>query len=100
MIHCRSLTKTAGHRPPLQSGIAPINGRCRAVSQIMSRLTEKTYWDSVHVGEQKQVMPPALKPEEIGRTGATGLKANIKNFLGRSVLERISNYDDYLLTSV
>jgi SAM-dependent methyltransferase len=66
----------------------------------MSRLTEKTYWDSVHVGEQKQVMPAANKAEELSRADTTGLKANIKKFLGRSVLERISNYDDYLLTSV
>jgi SAM-dependent methyltransferase len=66
----------------------------------MSRLTDKTYWDSVHVGEQNQIAPPALQPETLTGTGAAGLKGSIKKFLGRSVLERISNYDDYLLTSV
>jgi len=66
----------------------------------MSRLNEKTYWDSIHVREQEEVEAAARPDQELAGNNPATLKSRIKKLLGKSVLERISNYDGYLLTQV
>jgi SAM-dependent methyltransferase len=67
----------------------------------MPRLTKKTYWDSIHVREQEEQAALDAQPDqELTGDKPETLKGRIKKLLGKSVLGRISNYDDYLLTQV
>jgi SAM-dependent methyltransferase len=67
----------------------------------MSRLTQKTHWDSVHHYEQEHFFPSGVVTES---THDVPLKAkavrSIKRLLGPGVLERMTAYDDYLLWKV
>jgi len=72
------------------------------MKRAMKKLSEQRYWDSVH----QQTGQAASSPAKQARDGEAvveatpGLKAKIKRFLGRDLLERMTNYDDYLLHEV
>ena len=68
----------------------------------MSKLTEKTHWDSVHVGEQKHLFDSRrAEQKEQSSPGATQRAIHaVKKFVGPKVLQGIACYDDYLLWDV
>src|SRR5438477_436197 len=59
----------------------------------MSKLTEKTHWDGVHLGESQRL----FRTRENARASAVH---TFKKLIGPKILERISGYDDYLLWDV
>jgi 2-polyprenyl-3-methyl-5-hydroxy-6-metoxy-1,4-benzoquinol methylase len=59
----------------------------------MSKLTEKTHWDGVHLGESQRMS----RTRESARASAVN---TFKRLLGPKVIQRISGYDDYLLWDV
>ncbi|MFN2454906.1 MAG: hypothetical protein ABR577_11865 [Pyrinomonadaceae bacterium] len=68
----------------------------------MNKLSEKEYWDSVHVGE-KQSLSSAhqVQESEHRRPSVKGrVKAKVKKILGKRTLEYLTSYDDYLLWNV
>src|ERR1041385_1157917 len=66
----------------------------------MSRLTQRTYWDSVHVLEQREFSDAVLIRESSHVPPRKRFTGILKKCLGRTILERISSYDDYLLWDV
>jgi 2-polyprenyl-3-methyl-5-hydroxy-6-metoxy-1,4-benzoquinol methylase len=67
---------------------------------MTSRLTRRNYWDSVHVGEQEQFSAAVPVKAEHNLTFSKRFAGALKKFLGKTVLDRLSNYDDYLLWNV
>jgi SAM-dependent methyltransferase len=67
----------------------------------MSKLTQKTHWDSVHLHEREHFFPSQVAPDatlEVPlRAKAVG---TVKRLLGKTMLERMTAYDDYLLWKV
>jgi SAM-dependent methyltransferase len=57
----------------------------------MSKLTEKSHWDLVHLGEQERLF-------QLGRYRS--LAQRLKDLLGPELLAKMSAYDDFLLWDV
>src|SRR2546430_10201924 len=70
------------------------------MSKPMPQLTEQDYWDEVHAGEQREFSStvPLDQPSEFPLTQR--LARAIKKCLGKTTLERMTAYDDYLLWNV
>lgn len=67
----------------------------------MAKLSEQEHWDSVHqrAGDALARAGQVETAEPVGAPRG-GLKDAIKKLLGRDLLERMTNYDDYLLHEV
>ncbi len=70
----------------------------RAVQKTlrMSKLTEKTHWDTVHLGEQERL----FYSEAENVPASIRARRGIKKLLGSKLLEKISGYDDYRLWDI
>ena len=66
----------------------------------MSKLTEQTYWDAIHVGEQSQFSTTVLNAQREHLPLRKRLTRAAKEILGSTTLDRMSAYDDYLLWNV
>ena len=59
----------------------------------MSRLSEKAHWDYIHAGEQRRSGRPTAHSGD-------GFKREVKKLLGRTILDHMSDYSDYVLWAV
>lgn len=65
----------------------------------MSDLTKQKYWDTVHIKEQREFDDAVLIEQATNLALGKKITGALKKLLGAAILERISNYDDYLLWS-
>ena len=67
----------------------------------MKNLSEQSHWDSVHQQTgQADALPAETAGGEDRIAASPGLKGRIKRLIGRDLLDRMTNYDDYLLHEV
>ena len=66
------------------------------------RLTEQDYWDDIYLYLASRVSKPRAQPTEHVAASPVGrrLKGQIKRALGPRLLERLRNYEDFLLWNV
>ena len=66
----------------------------------MNELSEQDHWDSVHQRTDDVLTHSERAQSESDGAAHTGFKGAIKKLLGRDMLERMTNYDDYLLHEI
>src|ERR1041384_6442520 len=71
------------------------------MTAFMSKLTEKSHWDSVHAGEEERLFYSGTAATKKASRMPGGKAVNtLKRLIGQRLLERMSCYDDYLLWEV